>query len=96
MLYCLQQKTETLDACIRKNTLSCDAQKPKFTRDAVMSEYSDVFGEELGPIEGKVHLEKDPNFAPTVTPPRRVPVALKERLKNEFDRLTQRKVISPI
>ena len=81
---------------IREDTLSCDAQKPKFTRDSVMSEYSDVFGEELGRMEGKVHLETDPNVAPTVMPPRRVPVALKEKLKNELDRLTQRKVISPI
>lgn len=61
-----------------------------------MSEYSDVFGEELGRMEGKVHLETDPNVAPTVMPPRRVPVALKEQLKNEHDRLTQRKMISPI
>ena len=45
---------------------------------------------------GKVHLETDPNVAPKVMPPRRVPVALKEKLKNELDRLTQRKVISPI
>ena len=81
---------------IREDTLSCDAQKSKFTRGAVMSEYSDVFGEELGRMEGKVHLETDPNVAPTVMPPRRVPVALKEKLKNELDRLTQRKVISPI
>ena len=81
---------------IREDTSSCDAQKPKFTRDAVMSEYSDVFGEELGRMEGKVHLETDPNVAPTVMPPRRAPVALKERLKNKLDRLTQRKVISPI
>ena len=61
-----------------------------------MSEYSDVFGEELGRMEGKVHLETDQNVAPTVMPPRRVPVALEEKLKNELDRLTQRKVISPI
>ena len=76
--------------------MSFDAEKPKFTRDTVMSEYPDVFGEELGCMEGKVHLETDPNVAPTVMPPRRVPVALKEKLKNELDRLTQRKVISPI
>ena len=81
---------------IREDTLSCDAEKPKFTRDAVMSEYSDVFGEELGRMEGKVHLETDPNVAPTVLPPRRVPVVLKEKLKNELNRLTQKKVISPI
>ena len=81
---------------IREDTLSFDAEKPKFTRDTVMSEYPDVFGEELGCMEGKVHLETDPNVAPTVMPPRRVPIVLKERLKNELDRLTQRKVIRPI
>ena len=37
-----------------------------------MNEYSDVFGEELGSMVGKVHLETDPNVAPTVMPPRRV------------------------
>ena len=61
-----------------------------------MSEYSGVFGEELGHMEGKVHLETDSNVAPTVMPPHRVPVALKEKLKNELDRLTQSKAISPI
>ena len=33
---------------IREDTSSCDGQKPTFTRAAMMSEYSDVFGEELG------------------------------------------------
>ena len=37
---------------IREDTLSFDAEKPKFTRDTVMSEYPDVFGEELGRMEG--------------------------------------------
>ena len=52
--------------------------------------------EELGRMEGKVHLETYPNVAPAVMPPCRVPVALKERLINKLDRLTQKKVISPI
>ena len=47
-------------------------------------------------MEGKVHLESDPNVAPTVMLPRRVPVALIEKMKKEIDCLTQRKVISPI
>ena len=38
-----------------------------------MSEYSDIFGEELDHMEGKVHLESDPNVAPTVMLLRRVP-----------------------
>ena len=39
-----------------------------------MSEYSDVFGEELGRMEGKIHLETDPSVASPVMPPRRAPV----------------------
>ena len=70
---------------IREDTWSCHAEKPEFTKDAVMSEYSDVFGEGLDHMEGKVHLESDPNVAPTVMLPRRVPVALIEKLKNEID-----------
>ena len=31
-----------------------------------MSQYSDVFGGELGYMEGKVHLGTEPNVAPTV------------------------------
>ena len=81
---------------IREETLACDAEKPEFTKDAVMSEYSDIFGEELGRMEGKVHLESDPNVAPTVMLLRHVPVALIKKLKNELDCLTQRKVISSI
>ena len=81
---------------IREETLACDAEKPEFTKDAVISEYSDIFGEELGRMEGKVQLESDPNVAPTVMLLRHVPVALIEKLKNELDHLTQRKVISPI
>ena len=58
---------------VREDTWSCDAEKPAFTKDAVMSEYSDIFGGELGHVEGKVHLESDPIVAPTVTLLRRVP-----------------------
>ena len=50
---------------IREETAACDAGKPEFTKDTVMSEYSDVFGEELGSMKGKVHLESDPNVAPS-------------------------------
>ena len=47
-------------------------------------------------MQGKFHIETDPEVTPTVMPPRHVPVALKEKLKQEFDRLTKRGVISPI
>ena len=49
-----------------------------------MSEYSDVFGEEFGHMEGKVHLETDPNVAPTVMPPRCVLLRLKRNGRMNF------------
>ncbi|KAK3746315.1 hypothetical protein QZH41_006887 [Actinostola sp. cb2023] len=42
------------------------------------------------PQGGKVHLETDPNVTPNVMPPRRVPVAVKGKLKAELDRTPTR------
>lgn len=66
------------------------------TKESVLEEYADVFGDDLGRMEGKVHLETDPSVVPTVNPPRRVPLAIKDKLKTEIDRLTKREVISPV
>ena len=38
-------------------------------------------------MEGKLHLEIDKTVTPVINPPRRVPFALKEKLKSELDRL---------
>ena len=51
------------------------------------SEYADVF-EGLGEIRGVQHKIKiDPNATPVIHPPRRVPVALREPLKDELQRM---------
>lgn len=70
-------------------------EKPKFRKDAVMSEYLDIFGEEIKSMQGKVHLETDRTVVPSVMPPIHIPFLLKEKLKNILDLLTQEKVISP-
>jgi hypothetical protein len=66
------------------------------TQENVLNKYADVCGDELGRMEGKVHLETDPNVTPTVCPPQRVPLAMKGKLKAEIERLTERQVISPV
>ena len=66
------------------------------TKENVLKEYADVFGDDLGRMEGKVYLETDPNVTPTVSPPRRVPLSIKGKLKREIYRLTERQVISPV
>lgn len=58
------------------------------TAKELIIEYNDVFTGELGTLAGEQHLEVDPAVLPTVSPSRRVPFALKPKLKAEQDRLT--------
>ncbi len=53
---------------IEDNTPKQEADPSNLTKERVMRDYSDVFGEELGCMKGKVHLETDPNVALTVMP----------------------------
>ena len=62
-----------------------------------MKEYPDVFERNLGKFPGKVHLEVDPDISPvTNSLPRRIPTALKEKFKEELQRLEDLKVIVPV
>ena len=53
------------------------------TMEEVTASYSDVF-KGLGCLEGALHLEVDMAVAPAIMPPRRVPLTLKNRLKDEL------------
>ena len=66
------------------------------TADEIVASYPEVFQRELGVLPGTVHLEVEQGATPVVAPPRRVPTSLKNKLKEELDRLQQLEVISPI
>lgn len=51
------------------------------TADLLIKEYG--FEGDLGTLQGTQRLEIDPNVTPTVSPSRRVPLALKPRPKQE-------------
>ena len=57
-----------------------------------ISQYTDVFTGE-GKLEGLLHLEIDKNVQPVQLPTRKVPIALREPLKRELDRLSNIGVI---
>ena len=65
------------------------------TREYIMKNYADVF-EGLGHMPGTLHLDIDTTVAPVAMPPRRVPLALKSRLKDELDRLEALGVITKV
>ena len=71
-------------------------QSPKVNcKSDVLESYNDVF-KGLGKMPGKVHLQTDSNVDPVVMPPRRVPIAVKEKLKHELDRLEKMNVITKV
>ena len=60
-----------------------------------ISQYTDVFTGE-GKLEGLLHLEIDRNVQPVQLPTRKVPIALREPLKHELDRLSNIGVIQKV
>ena len=62
------------------------------TMDEISATYSDIL-KGLGCMEGALHLEVDKSVAPAIMPPRRVPLTLKDRLKEELTRLEKESVI---
>ena len=61
----------------------------------IIDQYRDVF-EGLGCLEKEYHIEMEPAVSPSQQAPKRVPVALKEQLKEKFDDLTIKGIIKPI
>jgi hypothetical protein len=75
-------------------------RKPKIkkirTTGQLITHHADVFSKELGTLPGTVHLQVDENAEPTITPARRVPTALKEKYKEELDRLEKLGVLATV
>ncbi len=87
-----------LDLDLVKLTFSvetCDAAP--LTKQTVLSEYADIFNG-IGMFSGEctIHLHVDPSAKPVVHPPRRVPVALRDRLKQELDSMEDKSIIAKV
>lgn len=65
------------------------------TEQSVFSQYKDVF-DGTGSLEGTCILQTDPSVKPIVHPPRKIPVALRERLKTELDCLAEKGIIASV
>ena len=62
----------------------------------ILKQFPEVFGTQLGSFPGNVRLEVDENVKPVTTPTRRVPTVLKEKFKEELDRLETLGVIARV
>lgn len=61
----------------------------------ITEKYIDIFIGE-GKLEGKLHLEVDKTVPPVKLPVRQVPIAVKDKLANELERLQKLGVIQPV
>ena len=71
------------------------SQSTSLTKEQVLTDFADI-SKGLGRMEGKLDLEVDDSVSPVVMPPRRVPVALKGKFKEEIDRLIDVGVLAKV
>jgi hypothetical protein len=58
-------------------------------------EYDDIFGEK-GVLNGEHHINLDPTVPPVINHPRHIPFGLKEKVRNEVDRMERLEIISKV
>ena len=64
-------------------------------RDPVLQPFLDVFGG-LGAIPGEYKIRISEDAVPQVIPPRKIPIAKQEAVKQELDRMQSLQVVTPV
>ena len=68
----------------------------QLTEAAVREKYADLFDDHLGLLEGDVHLEVDATVKPVQLPLRRLPVAIRDRVQAELQKMVDNDVIAAV
>jgi len=80
-----------------KNVVVFALEIERFTSERqIIEKYPEVFHEGVGKLEGEYHIRLNEDAKPVQHTPRRVPVALRDRLKETLDNLVQQNIITPI
>lgn len=93
----LQVITKNIFTCKSTNVSSGSSpigQQP-LTKHVLAKEYSVVF-EGVGILPGALHLEVDKIIPPVQLPTQRIPIAVKDQVKAELDRLVELNIIKPV
>ena len=66
------------------------------SKESILERFPEVFSEKVGQLEGEYHIKADSTTNPVQHAPRRVPVALRDRLKSELDKMVEQEIICPV
>ncbi|KAL0194540.1 hypothetical protein M9458_008112, partial [Cirrhinus mrigala] len=84
----------SLDLNLIKLVMGVSKEQTKIDNNpkTILKEYADVF-QGIGEFVGECTFRVNPHATPVVYPPRRVPIALRARLKEELDRMEDNNII---
>ncbi|CAI5681852.1 unnamed protein product [Oreochromis niloticus] len=72
-----------------------ERNKTTNSSQAILDEYADVF-KGIGEFPGECSFHVNPDVAPTISPPRRIPIALRARLKDKLDSMERNQIICKV
>ena len=72
------------------------ASSSGLNKEHLIRQFPSVFAEKVGQLEGEYHIKLDATLSPVQHAPRRVPVALRDQLKAELDKMTEQGIIAPV
>ena len=73
-----------------------NAAETKMLCQTIMNKYKDVLGSSIGCMPGGYEIKIDDTVTPVVHPPRSVPAALRQKVKDELDHLEKCGIITKI
>ena len=66
------------------------------TSSDILRHYPDIFNGDVSTLPGSVRLTLKPDTAPILRSPKRLPIELKDSVKQEFDRLVKVGVLAQV
>ena len=88
---CQQLQLLTVNA---ENILALGSRPAVLSMAYINEEYKDLFNG-IGQLEGSLHIDIDPAIPPVRLPLRRLPIAIKDKVRSELEQLVKNGVITP-
>ena len=65
-------------------------------KEKLCNQFPEVFSEGVGKLDGKYHIKINSEVSPIQHAPWHVPLAIRARLKEQLDRMTEQEIIAPV